>query len=106
MARASERISGARARPDIPLCRLRRADEETLPLPGLMGPRTRALTIYCDESGGLNAGAMTFAAVILTPEGAAAIHARLRAPTRTPGELTGRRISQNGRAPDRGRGGT
>src|SRR3546814_7070305 len=66
MARASERISGARARPDIPLCRLRRADEETLPLHGLMGHRRRAMTIYCDESGGLNAGAMTFAAVMMT----------------------------------------
>lgn len=26
------------------------------------------MTIYCDESGGLNAGAMTFAAVMLTPK--------------------------------------
>src|SRR3546814_12845391 len=93
MARASERISGARARPDIPLCRLRRADEETLPLPGLMGHRTRAMTIYCDESGGLNAGAMPFAAGMLTPEVAAAIHARYRAVTGLRGELKGSRNS-------------
>src|SRR3546814_1027396 len=98
MARASERISGARARPDIPLCRLRRADEETLPLPGLMGHRTRAMTIYCDESGGLNAGAMTFAAVMLTPEVAAAIHARFRAVTGLKGELKGSSISLTERA--------
>src|SRR3546814_1171024 len=82
MARASVRISGARARPDIPLCRLRRADEETLHLPGLMGDRTRAMTIYGDESGGLKAGAMTFGAVMLTPESEAENHDRLRHVTR------------------------
>ena len=44
------------------------------------------MTIYCDESGGLNAGAMTFAAVMLSSEAAAAIHARFRAVTGLRGE--------------------
>src|SRR3546814_17267167 len=52
----------------------------------------------CDESGGLNAGAMTFAAVMLTPEVAAAIHARFRAVTGLKGELKGSRISLTERA--------
>src|SRR3546814_12043319 len=56
------------------------------------------MTIYCDESGGLNAGAMTFAAVMLTPEVAAAIHARFRAVTGLRGELKGSRISLTARA--------
>src|SRR3546814_2014224 len=56
------------------------------------------MTIYCDESGGLNAGAMTFAAVMLTPEVAAAIHARFRAVTGLRGELKGSRISLTERA--------
>lgn len=51
------------------------------------------MTIYCDESGGLNAGAMTFAAVMLTPQAAADIHARFRAVTGLRGELKGSRIS-------------
>ncbi len=51
------------------------------------------MTIYCDESGGLNAGAMTFSAVMLTPEAAADIHARFRAVTGLRGELKGSRIS-------------
>ena len=51
------------------------------------------MTIYCDESGGLNAGAMTFAAVMMTPEVAASIHARFRAVTGLRGELKGSRIS-------------
>ncbi|MBL8650347.1 MAG: DUF3800 domain-containing protein [Sphingopyxis sp.] len=51
------------------------------------------MTIYCDESGGLNAGAMTFAAVMLTPQQAADIHARFRAVTGMRGELKGSRIS-------------
>lgn len=51
------------------------------------------MTIYCDESGGLNAGAMTFSAVMLTPEAAAAIHARFRSVTGLRGELKGSRIS-------------
>lgn len=50
------------------------------------------MTIYCDESGGLNAGAMTFAAVMLTPESAAAIHERFRGVTGLRGELKGSRI--------------
>lgn len=51
------------------------------------------MTIYCDESGGLNSGAMTFAAVMLTPEVAADIHARFRSVTGLRGELKGSRIS-------------
>ncbi|KTE20465.1 hypothetical protein ATE67_09390 [Sphingopyxis sp. H050] len=56
------------------------------------------MTIYCDESGGLNAGAMTFAAAMLTPEAAAAIHARFRSVTGLRGELKGSRISVTERA--------
>lgn len=51
------------------------------------------MTIYCDESGGLNAGAMTFSAVMLTPQAAADIHARFRTVTGLRGELKGSRIS-------------
>lgn len=51
------------------------------------------MTIYCDESGGLNAGAMTFSAVMLTPQAAAAIHERFRGVTGLRGELKGSRIS-------------
>lgn len=51
------------------------------------------MTIYCDESGGLNAGAMTFAAVMIAPEIAASIHKRFRAVTGLRGELKGSRIS-------------
>ena len=51
------------------------------------------MTIYCDESGGLNAGAMTFAAIMLTPEAAARIHERFRSVTGLRGELKGSRIS-------------
>ncbi|WP_338425856.1 DUF3800 domain-containing protein [Sphingopyxis kveilinensis] len=51
------------------------------------------MTIYCDESGGLNAGAMTFAAVMLTPEVADGIHARFRSVTGMRGELKGSRLS-------------
>jgi hypothetical protein len=51
------------------------------------------VTIYCDESGGLNAGAMTFAAAMLTPDAAAEIHRRFRAVTGLHGELKGSRIS-------------
>ena len=51
------------------------------------------MTIYCDESGGLNAGAMTFAAVMLTPQTAADIHGRFRSVTGLRGELKGSRIS-------------
>lgn len=56
------------------------------------------MTIYCDESGGLNTGAMTFSAVMLSPESAAAIHARFRAVTGLRGELKGSRISLTERA--------
>lgn len=51
------------------------------------------MTIYCDESGGLNAGAMIFAAVMLTPETATEIHNRFRGVTGLRGELKGSRIS-------------
>lgn len=51
------------------------------------------MTIYCDESGGLNAGAMTFAAVMLTPQAATDIHSRFRSVTGLRGELKGSRIS-------------
>ncbi len=51
------------------------------------------MTIYCDESGGLNAGAMTFAAAMLTPDAAADIHRRFRTVTGLRGELKGSRIS-------------
>ncbi len=51
------------------------------------------MTIYCDESGGLNAGAMTFSAVMLTPKAAADIHARFRSVAGLRGELKGSRIS-------------
>lgn len=51
------------------------------------------MTIYCDESGGLNTGVMTFAAVLLTPQAAAGIHARFRSVTGLRGELKGSRIS-------------
>lgn len=56
------------------------------------------MTIYCDESGGLNAGAMTFAAVMLTPQAAADIQARFRSVTGLRGELKGSRISMVERA--------
>jgi hypothetical protein len=51
------------------------------------------MTIYCDESGGLNTGVMTFSAVMLTPQTAADIHARFRSVTGLRGELKGSRIS-------------
>lgn len=51
------------------------------------------MTIYCDESGGLNAGAMTFAAVMLSHQEAADIHDRFRSVTGLRGELKGSRIS-------------
>ena len=51
------------------------------------------MTIYCDESGGLNTGVMTFSAVMLTPQTAAAIHERFRSVTGLRGELKGSRIS-------------
>lgn len=56
------------------------------------------MTICCDESGGLNAGAMTFAAVMLTPQAAADIHKRFRSVTGLRGELKGSRISMVERA--------
>lgn len=52
-----------------------------------------ATKIYCDESGGLSAGVMTFAAVQLDEAAAEAILARFRAITGLRGELKGSRIS-------------
>lgn len=51
------------------------------------------MTLYCDESGGLSAGAMTFAAVALDPAAADAIIARFRTITGLRGELKGSRIT-------------
>lgn len=51
------------------------------------------MAIYCDESGGLNAGAMTFSAVMLPPQVASEIHERFRGVTGLRGELKGSRIS-------------
>lgn len=56
------------------------------------------MTIYCDESGGLSAGAMLVAAVNLTPEGARDIHRQFRAVTGLRGELKGSRIGLAERA--------
>lgn len=56
------------------------------------------MTIYCDESGGLNPGAMTFSAVMLTPKAASEIHTRFRDVTGLRGELKGSRISMVERA--------
>ena len=51
------------------------------------------MTLYCDESGGLSAGAMTFAAIALSPAAADAVLARFRAITGLRGELKGSRIN-------------
>ncbi|WP_168694394.1 DUF3800 domain-containing protein [Sphingomonas flavalba] len=49
--------------------------------------------IYCDESGGLSAGAMTFAAVAIDPDAADALVRRFKAIAGLGGELKGSRIS-------------
>lgn len=56
------------------------------------------MALYCDESGGLSAPAMTFAALAMTPEAAEAVIARFRAVTGLRGELKGSRISVAERA--------
>lgn len=49
-------------------------------------------SIYCDESGGLGAGAMTFAAVHISSDNAEKLLQRFRDITRHRGELKGSRI--------------
>ena len=51
------------------------------------------MPIYCDESGGLNAGVMTFAAVQIDADAADAVLARFCDITGLRGELKGSRIS-------------
>jgi hypothetical protein len=51
------------------------------------------MTLYCDESGGLSASAMTFAAVSIDADAAAAVIERFRRVTRLRGEVKGSRIS-------------
>jgi hypothetical protein len=51
------------------------------------------MTLYCDESGGLPASAMTFAVVAIDPDAAAAVIDRFRQVTRLRGEVKGSRIS-------------
>lgn len=56
------------------------------------------MTIYCDESGGLSAGAMTFAAVAIEDKQAAALLQRFKDVTGLRGELKGSRIGLTERA--------
>jgi Protein of unknown function (DUF3800) len=51
------------------------------------------MALYCDESGGLSAGAMTFAAVAIAPADADAVLSRFRAISGLRGELKGSRIT-------------
>lgn len=51
------------------------------------------MALYCDESGGLSAGAMAFAAVAIAPLAADAVLGRYRAITGLRGELKGSRIT-------------
>ena len=51
------------------------------------------MTLYCDESGGLSAAAMTFAAVAMTAADAEAVLDRFRGIAGLRGELKGSRIS-------------
>lgn len=51
------------------------------------------MALYCDESGGLSAGAMTFAAVAIAPAAANGVLGRYRAITGLRGELKGSRIT-------------
>lgn len=56
------------------------------------------MTIYCDESGGLSAGAMTFAAVAMEDDKAHALLDRFKDVTGLRGELKGSRIGLTERA--------
>lgn len=56
------------------------------------------MTIYCDESGGLSAGAMTFAAVAIEDKQALALLQRFKDVTGLRGELKGSRIGLTERA--------
>ena len=56
------------------------------------------MTIYCDESGGLTAGAMTFAAVLIEDQQAHALLNRMKDVTGLRGELKGSRIGLTERA--------
>lgn len=51
------------------------------------------MQIYCDESGGISTGAMTFAGVRISPEDADALLARFKLVTGIRGEMKGSRIS-------------
>jgi len=55
------------------------------------------LALFCDESGGISAGAMIFAAVSITAEAADAVIGRFRAITGLRGELKGSRITSTER---------
>jgi Protein of unknown function (DUF3800) len=61
--------------------------------PASVDSRRSCLTLYCDESGGLSAGAMTFAGIAISPEDADAVAARFRTITGLRGELKGSRIT-------------
>lgn len=56
------------------------------------------MAIYCDESGGVSAGAMVIAGVSITPDAAAALLDRFRDVTGLRGELKGSRVSLAERA--------
>lgn len=56
------------------------------------------MTIYCDESGSLSAGAMTFAAVLIEDQQAHALLNRMKDVTGLRGELKGSRIGLTERA--------
>lgn len=56
------------------------------------------MQLYCDESGGISAGAMTFAAVAIEPDNADALLRRYRATTGLRGEMKGSRMGLTDRA--------
>lgn len=51
------------------------------------------MPVYCDESGGISTGAMTFAGVMIEAEAADALVQRFKAVTGARGEMKGSRIS-------------
>ena len=51
------------------------------------------MALYCDESGGVSAGAMTFAAIAIEPDTSEAVLSRFRTISGLGGELKGSRIS-------------